>query len=128
MNCGTAHTLWKIFLTRTRFWRYALKTKGGLGNRRNLKANSEEGKIIISQDSVKSVLADDENFPKGVTKNIPSWYNTPVGGKKKPVDPGEAVSGPHIRKGAGIMSVTEVICLLNLIATVALVIVTAMKK
>lgn len=61
-------------------------------------------------------------------KRAGSVYNKSARGKEKPTGPGEAVSGPHLRKGAGIMSAMEIIALLNLIATVALVIVNAMKK
>ena len=55
---------------------------------------------------------------------------TLAGGKKKPVGLGEAVSGPFRNSDGGgdSMSVSEIFSLLTLIATVALVIVTAMKK
>lgn len=48
-------------------------------------------------------------------------------GRKEPEGPGEAASGPPSKKGGEAMTVMEVLTLLNLIATVILVAVTANK-
>ena len=67
---------------------------------------------------------------KDLTTDIDMNMITLAGRKKKLIGLGEAVSGPFRKSDGGgdFMSVSEIFSLLTLIATVALVIVTAMKR